>query len=105
PLFFGVPLESCREASRSRPEGGGTPRRIRYTLRGSDDRERRDATLIGTALQTLGQSPLLDGMGPVRHADLSARLSGWKNLPGVAEPARIEGALHLQSERALHPRE
>src|SRR3990172_1181366 len=43
-------LVPWREASRSRPEGGGTPRRMQYTLGGSNDRERRAATLIGTAL-------------------------------------------------------
>src|SRR3990172_2504399 len=41
--------EPWREASRSRPEGGANRRRTLRTLRIGDDRERRAATLIGTA--------------------------------------------------------
>ena len=45
--------------SQTRPEGGGTPRRMRYTLRGSDDRERSMAKLVGTASSVAAELELI----------------------------------------------
>src|SRR3990167_8824099 len=64
-LWSWHPFAPWREASRSRPEGEGTPRRMRHTLRGSDDRERglaRRSRRRGEQLNRTGERERADAM-------------------------------------------
>src|SRR5207244_10499642 len=58
------------------------------------------------ALEALGEALFFDRMRPVGDGpDLAAGLLGRKNLPGIAEPGRIERALQAMHEREIGRRE
>src|SRR5262249_45418853 len=58
------------------------------------------------ALEALGEALFFDRVRPVGGgAHLAARLLGRKDLPGIAEPGRIERALQAVHERQIGRRE